>query len=76
MNELEQTAVYPQLPHVQAAEQKKRLKKIREPSRELLLEQFRNHAARFDQAYKQKLFELGEDELCSEAKIKYDQILG
>ena len=38
MNDLEQTAVYPQLPHVQATELKKRQKKIREPSQELLLQ--------------------------------------
>ena len=51
-------------------------KKSQEIPQHKLTEIFKNHANRFDEEYKKKLFQLGEGELSKEAKLKYNQIMG
>ena len=47
-----------------------------EPSQNKLMKIFKSHQERFDEEYKQKLFELGEKELAAEAMEKYIKTQG
>ena len=51
-------------------------KKSQEIPLHRLTEIFKNHANRFDEEYKKKLFQLGKGELSEEAKLKYNQTMG
>ena len=72
MEAAEQAAQYPRLPKTHSTVTYHE----REPKQFRLIEIYESHKHKFDAAYKQKLFQYGEDVLRKEEAVKYDRVEG